>query len=182
MDRSPGVPTPDEFLNFFREQRTTLNVALLPVGVGPIAERLSWRPPAGIRDIPVAIASAKRHDARMATVLIVDDHETFRSFAKDLLQSDGFEVVAEAEDGASGIELATQLRPDLVLLDVQLPDLTGFEVAQRLTAAGVRTIVLISSRDAASYGDQIESSGAVGFVPKAELSGDAVRALLDGTG
>ena len=118
----------------------------------------------------------------MATVLIVDDHETFRSFAKDLLQSDGFEVVAEAEDGASGIELATQLRPDLVLLDVQLPDLTGFEVAQRLTAAGVRTIVLISSRDAASYGDQIESSGAVGFVPKAELSGDAVRALLDGTG
>ena len=112
------------------------------------------------------------------TVLIVDDHATFRSFARGLLESDGFEVIGEVEDGASAIEAATTLEPDVVLLDVQLPDLSGFEVARRLTADGIRTIVLISSRDASSYGDQIESSGAVGFVPKAELSGDAVRALL----
>lgn len=113
------------------------------------------------------------------TVLIVDDHATFRSFARDLLESERFEVIEEAEDGASAIEKATSLRPDLVLLDVQLPDITGFEVAERLRAHGVSSaIVLTSSRDASSYGDQVYSSGAVGFIPKAELSGQAVRALL----
>jgi DNA-binding NarL/FixJ family response regulator len=122
----------------------------------------------------------KREDAAMAmTVLIVDDHATFRSFARDLLKSERFEVIEEAEDGASAIEKATSLRPDLVLLDVQLPDITGFEVAERLRAHGVSSaIVLTSSRDASSYGDQVYSSGAVGFIPKAELSGQAVRALL----
>jgi DNA-binding NarL/FixJ family response regulator len=113
------------------------------------------------------------------TVLIVDDHPIFRAFARDLLQGEGFEVVGEAEDGGSAIEAAASLGPDVVLLDVQLPDLTGFEVARRLTDSGMRSIVLVSSRDAASYGDQIESSGAIGFVPKAELSGDAIRALLE---
>ncbi len=136
----------------------------------------------GISGNPVAIARATRHHAPMTTVLIVDDHETFRSFARMLLESDGFEVIGEAPDGTSGIDAATALRPDLVLLDVQLPDLTGFDVARRLTKEGIRTIVLISSRDAASYGDQIESSGAVGFVPKAELSGDALRELMDPVG
>ena len=113
------------------------------------------------------------------TVLIVDDHPTFRSFARDLLEIEGFEVIEEAEDGASAIERATSLRPDLVLLDVQLPDMSGFEVAERLRADGVPSaIVLTSSRDASSYGDQVHSSGAVGFIPKGELSGQAVRALL----
>jgi DNA-binding NarL/FixJ family response regulator len=120
-------------------------------------------------------------DAAMATtVLIADDHPTFRSFARDLLESEGFEVVGEAEYGASAIEAATSFRPDLILLDVQLPDISGFEVAERLRADGVPThVVLTSSRDASSYGDQIGSSGAVGFIPKAELSGQAVRALLE---
>jgi DNA-binding NarL/FixJ family response regulator len=113
------------------------------------------------------------------TVLIVDDHPTFRSLAKDLLESEGFEVIGEAEDGAYAIEAAMSVRPDLVLLDVQLPDMSGFEVAERLRAAGVPgAIVLTSSRDASSYGDQVPASGAVGFIPKADLSGQAVRALL----
>ena len=113
------------------------------------------------------------------TVLIVDDHETFRSFARSLLESEGFEVIGEAGDGESGIAAVESLRPDLVVLDVQLPDLSGFEVARRLTEGGVAIpIVLTSSRDAASYGDQIASSGSLGFVPKAELSGDAIRALM----
>jgi DNA-binding NarL/FixJ family response regulator len=122
----------------------------------------------------------KRQDAAMAmTVLIVDDHPTFRSFARELLEIEGFEVIEEAEDGASAIERATSLRPDLVLLDVQLPDHTGFEVAKRLRAGGVPSaIVLTSSRDASSYGDQVHSSGAVGFIPKGELSGHAVKALI----
>jgi DNA-binding NarL/FixJ family response regulator len=116
------------------------------------------------------------------TVLIVDDHPTFRSFARDLLESEGFEVVGESEDGTSALEAATSLRPDLVLLDVQLPDLNGFDVARRLKADGVPTvIVLVSSRGASDYGDQIESSGAAGFIPKADLSGEGIRALLQET-
>jgi DNA-binding NarL/FixJ family response regulator len=119
----------------------------------------------------------------MTSILIVDDHETFRSFARALLESEGFDVLGESEDGASGIQAAASLRPDVVLLDVQLPDLTGFEVAQRLTADGsALPIILISSRDASSYGDQVESSGAVGFIPKAELSGAAIRNLLEKAG
>ncbi len=81
------------------------------------------------------------------------------------------------------MQAVRSLRPDLVVLDVQLPDLSGFEVLQRLRAEGVPTpVVLTSSRDAASYGDQVDSSGAVGFIPKAELSGQAIRALLGGGG
>ena len=112
-------------------------------------------------------------------VLIVDDHPTFRSFARELLESEGFEVIGEAADGTSAVELAIALRPELILLDVQLPDISGFEVAERLRAEGVPApVVLTSSRDATSYGDQVASSGAVGFIPKAELSGHALRALF----
>jgi DNA-binding NarL/FixJ family response regulator len=115
------------------------------------------------------------------TVLIVDDHPTFRSFARELLESEGFQVIGESEDGEAAIDAAEALRPDLVLLDVQLPDLSGFQVAERLRAKSLpAAVVLVSSRSASDYGDQIESSGAAGFVPKAELSGDAVRALLEG--
>jgi DNA-binding NarL/FixJ family response regulator len=113
------------------------------------------------------------------TVLIVDDHPTFRSFARELLESEGFEVIGEAADGASALESAAALRPGLILLDVQLPDLSGFEVVERLWAAGVRIpVALTSSRDASSYGDQIVLSAAIGFIPKAELSGQALRVLL----
>ncbi len=112
-------------------------------------------------------------------VLIVDDHPTFRSFARELLESEGFEVIGEAADGTSAVESATALRPDLILLDVQLPDISGFQVAERLRVVGVPApVVLTSSRDASSYGDQVASSGAVGFIPKAELSGQALRALF----
>jgi DNA-binding NarL/FixJ family response regulator len=115
------------------------------------------------------------------TVLIVDDHPTFRSFARAMLEDEGFEVVGESEDGASAVAAAQALRPDVVLLDVQLPDFDGFEVAARLRVAGVpSSIVLVSSRDASDYGEDIASSGVAGFVAKGELSGSAVRALLEG--
>jgi DNA-binding NarL/FixJ family response regulator len=129
---------------------------------------------------PLEPSLAKRQDAAMAmTVLIVDDHPTFRSFARDLLASEGFEVIGEAGDGASAVEAATSLRPALVLLDVQLPDMSGFEVVERLRENDVASaVVLTSSRDASTYGDQVDSCGAIGFLPKAELSGQAVRALL----
>ena len=120
-------------------------------------------------------------DGRMArTVLIVDDHPSFRATARALLETEGFDVVGEAADGAEGLAKASVLDPDLVLLDVQLPDIDGFEVANRLRANDERPmIVLVSSRDAGDYGDLIPACGASGFVPKGELSGAAVRALLE---
>jgi DNA-binding NarL/FixJ family response regulator len=113
------------------------------------------------------------------TVLIVDDHPSFRATARAILQADGFDVVGEAENGASGLECAKKLRPDVVLLDVQLPDFDGFEVASRLTGNGRGPrVVLTSSRDADDFGPLVAESGALGFVPKAELSGAALRAVL----
>jgi DNA-binding NarL/FixJ family response regulator len=114
------------------------------------------------------------------TVLIVDDHPSFRATARALLESEGFDVVGEARDGREALELAAALQPEVVLLDVQLPDSTGFEIAAELARSNGRgpKVVLVSSRDATDYGDLIASSGACGFVPKGELSGAAVRALL----
>lgn len=113
------------------------------------------------------------------TALVVDDHRLFRSSARLLLEAEGFEVVGEAADGASAVTAAAALRPEFVLLDVQLPDTTGFDVAREMLEKGlVGRIVLVSSRNASDYGDQIRASGAVGFVPKGELSGPALMALL----
>jgi DNA-binding NarL/FixJ family response regulator len=113
------------------------------------------------------------------TVLIVDDHPAFRAAARALLQAAGFEVVGEADDGASAVASAHELRPEIVLLDVQLPDIDGFEVARRLTSnGGGPSVVLVSSRDGCDYGSLIVGSGASGFVPKNELTGAAITALL----
>jgi DNA-binding NarL/FixJ family response regulator len=113
------------------------------------------------------------------TVLIVDDHEEFRHTVRALLEADGFEVVGEAPDGRSAIAEAKRLRPRLVLLDIQLPDLDGFEVAARLAEAGASPcVVLTSSRTASSYRRRLAQSPALGFIPKSELSGDALAALL----
>ena len=115
------------------------------------------------------------------TVLIVDDHPSFRSTARALLEAEGYEVVGEADDGASAVAAAEALRPELVLLDVQLPDFDGFEVAARLRESlngDAPAIVLTSSRDGADFGPLVAECGARGFVPKAELSGSALAALL----
>ena len=129
----------------------------------------------------MAAAPTLCHDARMAqTVLIVDDHPSFRATARALLEAEGFVVVGEAANGAEALAEAEVLRPDVVLLDVQLPDLDGFEIAARLTAGSGQgpNVVLVSSRDARDYGDLIAESGARGFVAKGDLSGAAVRGLL----
>jgi DNA-binding NarL/FixJ family response regulator len=115
----------------------------------------------------------------VTSVLIVDDHPSFRASARALLEAEGFEVVGEASDGRSALEAAGRLHPDVVLLDVQLPDRTGFEVAAQLNVNGATpTVVLVSSRDGADYGPLVEECGASGFVPKAELSGARISALL----
>ena len=113
-------------------------------------------------------------------VLVVDDHPSFRRCARTLLTSEGFDVVGEAADGGSALELAAELEPELVVLDVQLPDFDGFEVASRLLALDPDVeIVLVSSRDRTAYGPLIDASGARGFVSKADLSGEALERLLD---
>lgn len=111
-------------------------------------------------------------------MLIVDDHPSFRHSARQLLESDGWEVVGDVADGRSALAAARELHPDLVLLDVQLPDLDGFEVARRLRNGAGPDVILTSSRDACDYGTLAADSGALGFVAKAELSGDALEALL----
>jgi DNA-binding NarL/FixJ family response regulator len=117
----------------------------------------------------------------MNTILIVDDHAAFRLQARELLEADGFDVVGEAADGTTGLAVARTLRPDLVLLDIGLPDVEGFEVARALATDGAPPfVVLTSSRDASAYGPRLASSRVLGFVPKDELSGGAIRALLDG--
>jgi DNA-binding NarL/FixJ family response regulator len=113
------------------------------------------------------------------TVLIVDDHPAFRAAARRLLELEGYEVVGEAEDGVSAIDAARALRPDFVLLDVQLPDLDGFEVAERLCSDPLPPqIVLTSSRDRSDYGPCLASTPAQGFVPKAELSAAGIADIL----
>jgi len=119
--------------------------------------------------------------AQRLRVLIVDDHELFRAAARRVLIASGFDVVPDAVDGAAAVRLVAELHPDVVLLDVQLPDADGFEVAREL-ARGQRppTVVLVSSRSKSDYGGLVERSGVSGFIGKADLSGQRLRQELAG--
>jgi len=113
------------------------------------------------------------------TVLIVDDHDGFRESATALLEAEGFAVVGEAADGAAALAAVERLQPDVVLLDVRLPDIDGFVVAERLARVpDPPTVVLISSREAAAYGSRLQRAPARGFLAKRELSGAALAALV----
>jgi len=112
-------------------------------------------------------------------VLIVDDNSAFRAAARQLLERAGFVVVAEAGDGVEGIRGVKEHAPDLAIVDVQLPDLDGFELAERLGAVDpAPQVILTSNLDWTDYGELVESSSALGFIPKAELSAGAIDALL----
>ena len=125
------------------------------------------------RDLLESLRPARR-------VVVVDDHPSFRRCACAMLAAEGFEVVGEAADGAGAIALVPQAAPDLVLLDIQLPDMDGFEVASRLLAGDPDlAIVLVSSRDRSQYGSLVETSGVRGFIAKGELSGPALERLLE---
>jgi CheY-like chemotaxis protein len=116
--------------------------------------------------------------AQSARVLVVDDHDSFRRLARRMLESAGF-TVDEAATGADAIRAAFATRPYLVLLDIQLPDFDGFEVAKRIAQAGhTPVIVLTSTREAADFGDRIAVSPAAGFLPKDQLSAGALRSFL----
>jgi DNA-binding NarL/FixJ family response regulator len=128
----------------------------------------------------MVVASGACQHRTVKRVLIVDDHVRFRATARRWLVSGGFDVVGEAADGADALEAAARLRPDVVLLDVQLPDIDGFEIAARLSVNGhCPAVVLTSSRDAAEFGGLVLRCGARGFIPKAELCGTRLTALLE---
>jgi len=113
------------------------------------------------------------------TVLIVDDHAGFRAGARALLEAEGFDVLGEAADGQSAVEEARRLRPQVVLLDVQLPGMDGFAVAERLAAEpAAPAVVLISSRGQGAFRNRLEATPARGFITKAEFSGECLTSLL----
>jgi DNA-binding NarL/FixJ family response regulator len=113
------------------------------------------------------------------TVLVVDDHSGFRACARHLLEGEGYRVIGEAADGASAVTCARDLRPQVALVDVYLPDIDGFEVASRIKANGsAPAVVLTSSRDVTDLGPLAECPHVRGFIPKSELSGAALEALL----
>lgn len=119
-------------------------------------------------------------DQIMPTILIVDDDQRFRGLARRLLEADGFDVVGEADDGAAALAAARELEPDVVLLDIHLPDIDGFEVAARLAAEeSGPAVVFTSTRDESDFGPRVYRSGARGFVPKDELSADRIASLCE---
>jgi DNA-binding NarL/FixJ family response regulator len=116
----------------------------------------------------------------MTRVLIVDDQEPFREAARMVVElTDGFDVVGEAHTGDAGLHAAGELKPDVVLLDVRLPDADGFDLAERLTAGhGGPAVILTSSSDDPLYPDRALRSGARGFVAKHDLCGPGFARLL----
>jgi two-component system response regulator DegU len=111
-------------------------------------------------------------------ILIVDDHAGFRASARRMLEAGGFDVVGEAEDGAAALDAAGGLVPDLVLLDVQLPDASGIDLAARLSANGGPAVILTSSRPLDQLAPDLQSSGALGFIPKDELTASGIEDLV----
>ena len=135
-----------------------------------------------LRAGPDAAAGGLCDSSRVGrTVLIVDDHGGFRSAARALLEAAGFEVVGEAVDGASAVDAVRRLRPEIVLLDIQLPDVDGFAIAEQLAhEPAPPAIVLTSSRSASSVRWRLAGHREWSFIPKSDLSGDALAAAVAG--
>jgi DNA-binding NarL/FixJ family response regulator len=128
----------------------------------------------------VAAGVRAEHQEMAVRVLIVDDHAPFRALARLVLVADGFDVVGEAGDGEGALVSARALTPDVVLLDVQLPGTDGFGIAEALAGQPAPpVVVLVSSRSRTDYGRRVDDSRAQGFIAKAELSGAALRTVLD---
>lgn len=113
------------------------------------------------------------------TVVIVDDQEHFRQLARALLEEDGFAVIGEAGDGSAALETVRRLQPDIVLVDVRLPDRNGVDIARLIRSWRSPPVVVLTST--ADYHREASACGAAGFIPKAQLSGVALRASIDGT-
>jgi DNA-binding NarL/FixJ family response regulator len=117
----------------------------------------------------------------MRRIVLIDDDPSFLATVRLLLEAEGFAVVGEALNGIDGVAAVVELDPDIVLVDVNLPDIDGFEVVERLAdGEHVPAVVLTSIRSASDFGDLVETSGAQAFITKADISGEALAKILDG--
>jgi DNA-binding NarL/FixJ family response regulator len=117
------------------------------------------------------------------SVLIVDDNAAFRNVARTLLESGGYRVIGEAGTAAAAVTMAAAIRPDVVLLDIGLPDQDGFTVCRELHAALPATVIVFCSvRSAEEYREAVARSAATGFLAKSQLSGGTLAAILAGQG
>ena len=121
----------------------------------------------------------------MRSVLIVDDHAAFRSAARQLLERGGFDVIGEAVDGDAAVDAVARLRPDVVLLDVQLPGDDGFRTCERILALGSVVgrspiVVLTSGRSISTFRRRLADSRAAGFIGKADLTATGLSELVGG--
>ncbi len=116
----------------------------------------------------------------MFRVILVDDQPIFRDIIRGVLQRTGrFQFVGEAEDGEQAVELFNQVKPDVVIMDVQMPHLTGFEATVRILEENPEAIVILTSMQAdAGYAAVAAQAGAKGFIPKRHLDAEAVLNLL----
>jgi DNA-binding NarL/FixJ family response regulator len=114
------------------------------------------------------------------TCLIVDDSTRFLDVVTSLLRRQGIEVLGTASSAAEAIPRAAELWPDVVLVDIDLGEESGFKLTRELTSAGHSSVILISSHAEVDFADLIDASPALGFIPKAELSGRAVHDLVGG--
>jgi CheY-like chemotaxis protein len=118
----------------------------------------------------------------MVRCLIVDDSSRFLEVARVVLERDGIAVVGVASNGSEALGAAAVLRPDVMLVDIDLGEESGFALAGRLAqqSGGVLPVILISAHSGEDYAELVAASQAVGFLPKTSLSGRAVQDLLDG--
>lgn len=122
----------------------------------------------------------KCDDRAVTTVLIVDDSGSFRRSARLLLADDGFEIVGEAQDGEAALQETERLRPEIVVLDVQLGSDDGFDVAEALARrTDPPVVVMISTRAPSTYAERLATTPARGFIAKADLSPERLAAMLE---
>ena len=115
--------------------------------------------------------------------LIVDDSSSFLEAAQALLEREGLSVVGVASSGEEALRYADELRPDVVLVDISLRGESGFEVARRLVGDAEEVgskVILISTHSESDFADLIAVSPAIGFMPKSDLSADAIRRMVNG--
>ena len=118
-----------------------------------------------------------------ARCLIVDDNPQFLEVARQLLDREGIAVVGVASSGTEALELADELQPEVTLVDIDLGEESGFDIAERLAAAtnGRSRVILISTYAETDFADLIAASPAVGFLSKSDLSASAISAILEGS-
>ena len=114
--------------------------------------------------------------------LIVDDNESFLEIVRGLLEREGLNGVSVASSYADALRLFEALRPDVVLVDIFLGDQSGLKLARRLAEGNRSTVILISTHAEADLGDLIAKSPAAGFLPKAEVSAEAIRRIVEANG